>query len=130
MIEIRSNDFDRKTKKNDESSTKSMNSQTESAIMYGTFARKLVLDVVSSFWDPSLTNLLNHSQIEGIIISPSSDARIPTVLKEYRTSPRTVKDVETALSDLELEKYGIQYFFGSKAVIRKYLTFAGAYRLR
>ena len=88
------------------------------------------LGVVSSFWDPSLTDLLNHSQIEGIIISPSSDARIPTVLKEYRTSPRTAGDVEKALSDLNLDKYGIQYFFGSKAVIRKYLTFAGAYRIR
>lgn len=88
------------------------------------------LDVVSCFWDPSLTDLLNHSQIEGIIIYPSSDARIPTVLKEYRTSPRTAGDVEKALSDLNLDKYGIQYFFGSKAVIRKYLTFAGAYRIR
>ena len=87
------------------------------------------LDVVTNFWDPSMDDLLEHSKIEGIIISPSSDARIPIVLDEYRSSPRAEDDVKKALFDLEPKKFGIQYVFGSKAAIRKYLKFAGAYRI-
>ncbi len=92
-------------------------------------ANKEWLDVVSSFWDPSMKDLLEHSQIHGIIISPSSDARISDVLGVYRCSPKTAEDVEKALQALDLDKYGIQYVFGSKTAIRKYLKFAGAYRI-
>ena len=84
------------------------------------------LDVVTLFWDDDYAECWERSNIEGIIISPSTDAKTGQILSEYRSSPRTEEDAEKALRELELEKYGTQYFFGSNEVIGKYLTYVGA----
>ncbi len=84
-------------------------------------AGKEWLDFVERNWDTRYTGIQYLTTFDGIIIGPSSDANIERVLREYRNSPRRPEDVERALRELDLEKYGEQYFFGSDEVMRKYL---------
>lgn len=85
------------------------------------------LDITELFWDRSFESAMYHVRTDGILIMPSSDAMIEEVLGTYRQSKRTDHDVEQTLRDLELDKYGEQYYFGTDELIGKYLTFVGKY---
>ncbi len=83
------------------------------------------LDYVERHWDPRYTDVEYHTRFDGIIVGPSSDAKIQDVLEKYRKGRRTSRRTRKTLEELELEKYGTQYFFGSQEAIDKYLRYVG-----
>ena len=85
------------------------------------------LDSTEFFWDRSIEGALYKLRTDAILIMPSPDATVERILTRYRNSARTDADVKQALEDLNLDRYGTQYYFGTDKNITKYLTFVGKY---